>query len=270
MAVKKEERTVSSFGVSIGTGLMLESIFQPTAERYDVTREIPLFLEIDKYEIHIYNIYTLLRNIYSSFVDRKAKIADDVVLGILRDEIYIISSLYESTKCTPVLITPNYDNLIKKLSVDKDTHITKGYIEYREYSAILKSKKFVTKDMESISLKEGYLLPETNNEFLITTHIAADLLNVKQCKNIMLLESHTGALKNRYEFYTKYYPIGKRDLSVFPFCIELLKILGDRSLVKMDKISVRVDLYGIAVSNKWSPRTTHAGVKQGLNKLHKG
>ena len=48
-----QTRTLSSFPLSIGTGLMLESIFKPTIDRYDNERKIPQGIGIDTYNTHI-------------------------------------------------------------------------------------------------------------------------------------------------------------------------------------------------------------------------
>ena len=49
------ERTVTSFGLSIGTGLMLESALEPTEARHDDKREIPVVINLNDYTKHYYN-----------------------------------------------------------------------------------------------------------------------------------------------------------------------------------------------------------------------
>ena len=44
-----QDRTTTSFGISIGTGLLLESLFDPTTDRYDTERPIPPRVDLTKY-----------------------------------------------------------------------------------------------------------------------------------------------------------------------------------------------------------------------------
>jgi len=245
-------RKLSSFGVSIATGLMLESIFKPTTPRYDDKRIIPNKININNYKMHIYNIYTLIRNIYASLPSKDTILKGRVVVDILEDELNIISSLYEGSKCTPVLYIPNYTSIIKSMSVDKATHITNGYLDYRDYYNILKSNKLTT-DMSILQAK--LKLPVSNDRVLITTSYPIDLLNIKYIKRLELIESNTGVIKAYDKFYTKYHKIGKRDMSIFPFNEMLLHILGDGKIVASMKVSIKLLLYNTAIDNKWNSKT---------------
>ncbi len=119
-------RVTSSFHVSIGTGLMLESIFPPTAERYDSARVIPESIDITKYTAHIINAFTLVRNILSSLTD--ASITDIEMLthgkielsNTILEEINIIYGLYENTKCKLIVYIPDYITVYKSFNNNKE------------------------------------------------------------------------------------------------------------------------------------------------------
>ena len=58
-----DERVIGSTGISIGTHLMLESLFTKDIDHFDKERVIPNELDINKYSYHIYNVITIARNI---------------------------------------------------------------------------------------------------------------------------------------------------------------------------------------------------------------
>lgn len=60
-----EKRDMSSFMVSVGLGLMLETFFDPFTTRIDDERKINK-VDVNKFKIHYYNIYTMIRNIISA------------------------------------------------------------------------------------------------------------------------------------------------------------------------------------------------------------
>jgi len=246
------DRKLSSFGVSIATGLMLESLFQPTTKRYDNDRVIPNEVNVNNYKMHIYNVYTLMRNIYASLPNKTMVMKGRDIMDLLEDELNIINSLYDGSKCTPVLYIPDYTSILKNMAVDKTTHITKGYLDYRDYYNILKSNKLTT-DIQV--LKAKLKLPTSTSRVLITTSYPIDLLNIKYINRLELIESNTGVVKTADKFYTKYHKIGKRDMSIFPFDERLLHILGDGKIIASMKVSIKLLLYNTAIDNKWNSKT---------------
>jgi len=96
---------------------------------------------------------------------------------------------------------------------------------------------------------------------LITTSFLLDNQIYGICD---LLESHTGVLKSKYKWNTKYHPVGKQDLSHLPYNKYIHKILGDKTYVIPTKLSERTAL--LELSAKWNIRTTDTRVKEALIK----
>jgi len=242
-----DNRTLSSFGVSIGTGLALESLFTPTAPRYDVTREIPIKVKPTDYKVHAYNVYTLLRNIVAATEEKdKSNIYRDKKLSeVLIEEVNLIKALYEGLDIEVVFYTEDYEKIYKKLNYAKDVKPTRAYDEY-----VLLSKVYKGKDRLPITIKKA----------LVFTSFASDIMD--KSSNYSLLESHTGRVKDKSTLYSKYHPIGKRDMSVFPVNGLLLYLLGDKYISRPYKISLRVELYNIAVEKHWNYRTTIDKIKR--------
>ena len=266
------ERTITSFGVSIGTGLMLESLFNPIEDRYDPDREIPIKLNPNDYSIHYYNVYTLTRNVISAIPDKS--IREDVfssseLLYTVVEDISNIVELYRDTKCVPKLFIPNYSKVFKEMNKGKDGSIVNK--DYEIYTYMLKMSK--SKDVNiPMDVEYGtHLLQSNLKNILITTHITSDLLNYRRIPKLKLLESHTGRLKERGEWYTKLHKLGTRQLNIIPFTEELVYILGDKNFVLPFKLTIRRKLYELAIEKKWSSQTNRTKVLSDLmaNELFK-
>lgn len=255
------DRTVSSFGVSIPTGIMLETLFEPTAARYDNERVPPTKIKVDDYGYHFFNIYTLIRNIANSVSAKNIEdlLKDRDFYNVLEDEFHTIVSLYEGTKCKPVIFLPDYTQVHAKYSVGKEGELSKGYQEAQViYNYI---KKFTTTTISYINT--GYKLPAIDKQSLISTHFPVDLNN--NLTRLVLLESHTGKVKHRHDWYSKLHKIGNRDLSIIPFMEETLYLLGDTHMVKPISVRLRTELYDIAIEKHWTTRTTLDKIKSDIS-----
>jgi len=246
-------RTMSSFPVSIGTGLMLESVFKAVSPRYDDKREIPDKVKIDNYSHHIYNVFTLARNILSacSSKDKDEILTSKFFLDTLLDEIFVISTLYQDVKCVPAFFIPDYTKMLTSLNVNKENVLNKDYSFYILLYNIIKKYK---PTIESVVIKDTAYIPKLDKDILITTNYSNDLLN--NLSNMSLLESHTGKLKKNFNWNSKYHKVGTRPMNMLPFTEELLYLLGDTNLIVPMKLNTRVLLMDVAVKKHWTPRTT--------------
>jgi len=267
-------RATSSYGVSVGTAMVLESIFEPTAIRIDDTRMAPVKVNIRQYTHHYFNVQTLVRNIINSVptMSRDQLLKDSngwkFVLDTLWTEFDIILSLYVDTGCTPVVYVPSYRDVAKNMDTFNDMSKLKGFklnlaVLVEDITLAITKGKLET-DMTMIVGK--HQLPRSNTKTLITTHVALDLLNYKRITKLELLESHTGKLKTPKEFNSKYHKMGKNDMSIFPFQEKLLYVLGDDTYIGIQPLKIRQALYNIAVENKWTPFTSESKVMAGVVK----
>lgn len=104
-----EKRDMSSFMVSVGLGLMLETFFDPFTTRIDDERKINK-VDVNKFKIHYYNIYTMIRNIISAISNAdfkkivlKHKDTPKYILNSMMNELLLLHDIYEPTKCEPIL-----------------------------------------------------------------------------------------------------------------------------------------------------------------------
>ena len=259
-----KEKETSSFPVAIGTGLALESMFDPVIEPYDPDREIPNKVELKDYKYHIWNIYTIIRNLLHS-VDEKDKISlitDKNFTKELNQEIDTLVNLYNNTDLTVVIFIPDYDKVMDSFNKHKVSEFTKPMVELLAVRDYLKN---YTPDGLINTITGGFNIPRMEGNILLTTHLTVDLLN--QHNKITLLESNTGKLKSKYEWYTKYHPIGKRDLDTIPMVEEVLYILGDHNMVIPAPLTTRLELYQVAIDRRWTSKTTREKIVADLRSV---
>ena len=259
-----KEKETSSFPVAIGTGLALESMFDPVIDPYDPDREIPNKVELKDYKYHIWNIYTIIRNLLHSVAekDKISLITDKNFTKELNQEIDTLVNLYNNTDLTVVIFIPDYDKVMDSFNKHKVSEFTKPMVELLAVRDYLKN---YTPDGLINTITGGFNIPRMEGNILLTTHLTVDLLN--QHNKITLLESNTGKLKSKYEWYTKYHPIGKRDLDTIPMVEEVLYILGDHNMVIPAPLTTRLELYQVAIDRRWTSKTTREKIVADLRSV---
>lgn len=258
-------RLTTSFGVSLGTGFMLESIFQPIVDRYDPERPIPNKVKADSYRYHFYNLITLVRNFTTSFntvIPADVVIKDKVFFTVFIDELHIINSLYTQTECRPIFYLPKHDKLLALFNNGKSDSYTSPIKRGLEIYNLIKNYKF--KEIEDLNFLLDFLkFPKVEGKSLITTSYSCDLLNRN---DFSLLNSHTGELVLENGLYKLYNKIGSKDMSVFPFREILIYLIGDNNLSSIINTKTRLLLYEHAVKNRWTLRTTEDHIRDIVRK----
>lgn len=198
-----DEYVTSSFGVNIGTGLMLESILKPTDDRIDDDRLVPNNVKISDYNTYYINLNSLLVNIAGSFsatsIDELLK-NDKTMISVFLEraisEMVMIQELIDIDVVYYNMLYGPYDRKkLLKESTNKDskTYKLKKAIS-NMVSLILASKEVKVEEVD-------IYLPKKKKS-LISTSNTMDLLNSNKM-DLDLLEFHTGVLKQRNKFYTK-------------------------------------------------------------------
>lgn len=259
------DMTIGSTGTSVGTHLALEAIFfKEIKEKFDPERKIQP-VKINEYKYHIWNIYTIVRNLLQAIQHKnKAEVLMDKHFAkVLAREVENIASMYMfDTECQPLLFFPNYGMIYKGMNKNKKDGFTKVYEEHMMVKDIL--TKFKSSGMlKSTNDGKGYRLPKLEGKVLLTSNLAVDLCNTTP---VDLLESHTGVVKKKYEWGTKYHSLGENKLGNIPFLERLLYILGDKTIIKPMNIIIRRDIVNLASTCEWTGRTTKEKVNYDINK----
>lgn len=109
------------------------------------------------------------------------------------------------------------------------------------------------------------LKPLVQKETLILTHIALDLCSAKHFGELTLLESHTGAIKEPAQWYTKYY--NGKDLVHIPFRQDFLQVFGDNEMFQPFPAQERKELQEVAEHYNWTSVTTNDKISYGIDQL---
>lgn len=261
-----EEKTISSFPISIGTSLSLESVFVGRLDPYDPERVIPQKINVTNYNEAWFNVATLFRNLVGALPSESihALSPDAFALSLLQ-ELEVIDSLFKiegSDICKPYYYYCSYkkmiDNYTRKKIKFRESTTDKQLLYDDKYR---KTIQFIEKHYSGrLHSLDSSIKPMQRNKAIILTHIPYDLVSYKYFDQLDLLESHTGKLKSRYEFSTKYHSLGEEKLDYMPFLEKLLMIFGDKILIQPADIKIRRSIVEIAKNREWTPYTTEAKV----------
>lgn len=253
------ERRLSG-GVSIGTGMMLESIFK-VKDRYDDDRVIPDKIDIEKYDYHVYNINTIVRNVVNSLPPGNRGYKEKDLKNMVIDDINKINEYYKDVSTTPLIMLADYTKLDKLYNKAKDADkVSKALLTIYELGHFVVSMKLD----KCTNLEMGVFKAGTStgdSKIILTTSF---LLDVVILGNVDLLESHTGIFKNKYKYNTKLHGVGKADISHIPYNKITHTILGDKTYVRPALLVERREF--LKVAEKWTPRTTYEKVRSDVSK----
>jgi hypothetical protein len=262
-------RTISAFPLSIGTSLAFESVFSPRLDPYDPERKIPTHIEISEYgEIWI-NINTLYRNMIGAmskeaFLNSNEKDFKDALLQEM-DVINSLLSVEGNGLCKAVYYFCTYDKLYKQthssIKFRQDTTDLQKAMKFK----LMKAVKLLEKETEEFHLLDTELKPQQKVKTLILTHIPYDLVHYSNFGSLTLLESHTGLVKKRFLWNTKFHKLPDGDLSHIPFYKKTMLLFGDKYLIHPTDIRIRRQIVEIADKYHWTALTTEAKIMADMN-----
>ena len=258
------ERAIGQYPASIATSLALESangIHPEIKVRSPPVREFQ--------ELWV-NLRTLYRNFMGSLDRTAAKTvgAADIALVILEEMETISSVMREAVgdKFAVHYYLSDYGGL--ELKYPRALIRTDNTDLQREYTSL--QNQALTKVLQLVEPGLIYVFnreikPPHPTKALILTHYAYDLLSHKSFQELVLVESHTGAIKRKAQWYTKYHD-GK-NLSMIPFREDLLQVFGDSETFRPQPASWRKALIDTATKYSWSQVSTKDRIKFGIDQL---
>jgi len=251
MAKVIERELGESLAFSIGTAMPLESA---------------IFTENSKVETLWVNVRTLVRNFVNSIENPERYSRQDLLENFI-SEIQDILSLLEQQNVEVVYYTTAPPRRLERIF-----RWAKVKIPKTPKQAFLADIEEMAIDMAKRSIPDSLLkefVVRLNGDRSKFTHILTsypvDLLSHYEFGKLILLESHTGETKGRYEWIKKL----NKDPKYFhlPFNTLTLQVLGDRSAnFYAAKPSVKNELLDIAASGKWTPLTSMTKIKSDINK----
>jgi len=266
-------RTMSAFPLSIGTSLAFESLYEGRQTPYDASRAIPNKININNYDVFLINVDTLVRNILGAMPTAEAELLSPKALVMaLEEELNTIIDInanegqghlqlfFYSRNYT--IIENNYNKKYVRIIIPH-THKQKVHA-----GQIHDTIKLLVKDKQYEYVHAGLglnLYHKSLSSALILTHVPYDLLSSDLFRKLDLLESHTGILKTKKDFWSKYYDSKKLELNNIPFQKRLLGIFGDHVLIRPMPLEIRRTIMELANKHKWTSVTTNEKVRHDIN-----
>lgn len=246
------------YPLSLGTALIFES------PEFDIKRW-PNLLYV--------NLRTLYRNYVASIPkEHYSKIDSIAFTQTFLDEVFNFESIVKEVSSNRVKVYfyyPRYDKFDKVLpKSEKLTYNPDMFddIEINMWEYVKRSKLMVPFFYEEI----GQELPPSNEPTLLLTSFIIDLLSSHSFPVLYLLESYTGKIKKRQEWYTKikFGQVKGMDDVTYPFNKFTIQVFGDKSgFIKGSDPNVRRIVREMAKQDHWSPVTGVEKIKYSISKL---
>lgn len=258
------ERMLGQYPLSIATSLAIEGAMGIHPDKPEQTKKL-----LPNYQVVWVNLKTIFRNLYNACdKERLQGVKTQEFIDALTseiDQLKRVISVETASRTDVVLYVSDYAGMGQKYRhalIRGD--VTANQIEYTALmSEVLAG--YIRTHPNTVKRYTLKILDVEARKALIMTHFAYDLL-ARGFSNLSLLESHTGTIKDKYMWYTKYLN-GKEQLSSIPFREDMLQVFGDKEHFRPMPIKARKQILEMAAANGWSQVTTNDKVNYGISKL---
>lgn len=260
-----EIKTQGKFALSIGTSLAIETIF-------NVNDNVPPINPppFKSYQYLYVNVRTLIRNMNGAVLkELKTVWSVDKYLEELTNELDTLPEIindYSKGKMQVVFYIDTYKD-IKKHYPNAILRQTKGPValayEALENELVNLLLKTNHREKHAINVYNcKVLLPK--EKVLLFSHIPMDLIPYAHTSRCDLLESHTGAIKDRYKWFTK---LNSSGLERVPFGKFSIQVFGDSKHFAGLSHRYKRALIDVAKDSWWSQDTTDKLMKTGISRI---
>nr|DAT18078.1 MAG TPA: hypothetical protein [Caudoviricetes sp.] len=248
----------SKYHISLGTAMVFES------PEFDI-RKWPNLMYV--------NLRTLYRNYVHSYPkEMYSSLNTKTFIQMYLDEVSEFERLVKEVsngRVTTYFYYPRYEQIDRKLP----------HIEFKEYNP--ESFDVVELNMWEYVKRQGLVtpfnydelkgdLPPAREPVLLLSSFIVDLLSAPNFPMLLLIESFTGKIKKRQEWYTKInFGKGKSAEGVYyPFNKFTMQIFGDKSgALKSAPRELRMLVRSMAKQDRWSPMTTNDRIRYSISKI---
>lgn len=257
------ERVTGKFALSISTSLALEGALGIHPDRPAGKYLLSNFPNVRA------NVKTLFRNYYEAIGKENIPLADmdELIVGFYQELMTYKEMVSAETagKSNPQLYVCDYigiDSRARHALLRGDR--TENQLLYTKMMRLVIGE-ILKNDRELVKVYRFKIEEQNaNGQTLLHTHFPIDL-TTKAYQSVSLLESHTGVIKQRNLFYTKYY--NGKELSQIPFREDFLYIFGDNYMFHPLSNVYRKNLVELAKKYNWSWTTTREKIVYGLDSL---
>jgi hypothetical protein len=223
---------------------------------------------LPNYQVVWVNIRTMYRNLFNAInkEDKASVLPGQLVTGLLQEleQFENILDIESKGKLSVVYYHSRYANMHKQyphafLRADS-TELQKTYsvIEKICLDAVMDQLR------DKVKCYDLKITDFVSSKTLLMSHYPIDLFT-KSIVDKDLWESHTGRVKQKHHWYTKYF--NGKDLSMIPFREEFIQLFGDNEQFRPMSISIRKEITQLAVDNGWSQMTQREKIMYCLDKL---
>lgn len=257
------DRVLGQYPISIATSLAIEGAMGIHPDKPDQTKKL-----LPGYAVIWVNLKTVFRNLYYS-VDKEqlqnASVQEfiDAFTSEI-DQLKHVISVETASRTDVVLYVSDYAGMGQKYK----HAILRGDITANQlaYTAMMVQtlSAYISSHPNTVKRYTLKILDVEARKALILTHFAYDLL-AKGFSSLHLLESHTGTIKNKFMWYTKY--LNGKELSSIPFREDMLQIFGDNEHFRPWPIKARRQVLELAAKYNWSQVTQNDKVRYGFGQI---
>lgn len=224
-----------------------------TAVAFEKLRD---YNSVKQYNAIYVNLQTLIRNAHGC-IDNLVITAEDLS-EVVSDDIRKMSMIVDNYfNHLHLIIYDNTNKNIRKLFPYSELVKPKTEKQIQYHELVEKTCKLLHAEFkESIKMYDTKIMPEVGrNVGIIITSFCTELLSARYFRHLVLLESHTGAIKGRLEWNTKL--TNGSELKNIPFCRFTVAIFGDNNrLIKALPKDFRKAIKELAIKGKWTPNTS--------------
>lgn len=253
-------RAMGQYKISIASSLALEYITGIHEER---PMKVP---PIKRYNQVAINIATLARNFIGSLDPvNKLYLTADHAKPALYAEINTFKNVLEDHKASLILYHVDYSSLGKEFphAIIKEPRTPAQKLE----ATLIKDLCIAMNKFDfTVNQLKSYKETALKNTDLIMTHYPVDLIPNNKLLGADLLESHTGLIKDRYQWSSK---LGLGDYKdLIPFSKLAITVFGDRATQFLSgPARYKNPVIEIAKQYGWNSKTTDSRMRSSLERL---
>lgn len=254
------ERVVGFYPLSMATSLAVEGALGNHPEK-PTNKNV-----LSKINDFYINVDTLIRNIYNAVpTEFKNSISSEDMAQTLYQEvesfIRVLSDNVQNPKivfyrCSKELLKYKHPNAILRQSTTPNQLI----YDALRYDTLLSP---IINDL-NIRQYDLVITDTSSKRTAVLTHQPYEMFSYG-LSNRLLWESHTGVLKGKSSWYTKFY--NGKELQMIPFCVEMIQIFGDNEYFRPISIKYRKAIIDVAIEYGWSQVTTKEKILYSINTI---
>lgn len=211
------------------------------------------------------NVRTLFRNFMGAY-DAPVKVQS--VIGEFYNELTAIDGVCRQFGINLQLYYPSYKSFRRRHpgAIVKENLTTRQRLEESDMRVAMLA--LMSSDLvQQLSIGEADVeLPGAKGRTWIITHEPIDLLSRNRFGDLMLLESHTGALKEPDKWILKLQRNAKTapQYAHLPFNEFTYRLFGDNSLCESQKPSLKKIVLDLSIQKRWTTSTSLSKIRNDL------